>query len=178
MPQTTRAAALAAMLLVAACSDSKVETETPDKASKVSIDIDTGDDAATTGEGGKLEISLPGGIEANVKLPGDIGDKSDFDIEGVGLYPGASVNSVKVDAAAARETKSATVAIGFKAPGDAAAVADWYQQQFEAKQVKISRRGETLSGVAADGDAFTIALRPAGKGASTGVTTIISRDKS
>jgi hypothetical protein len=177
MPRTALAAALTTLLLLAACSDSKVETRQADKTGPVSIDIDTGDGDSATGEGGKFEISLPGGIEAKVKLPRDMGAGGKFDIEGVGLYPGASVNSVKVDAAAARETRSATVEIGFKAPADPAAVADWYQQQFEAKDIRISRTGETLSGVADDGDAFTIALRPAGNGASTGLTTIIGRAK-
>jgi hypothetical protein len=165
-------------LLLGACGgapEAPARPDAPAEPGKVSIDIDTvGDESAD----GKLEISLPGGIAAKVNLPGDIGTGSKFDIDGVGLYPGASVKSVKVDAGAARETGSATVQIGFRAPGDAAAVADWYQQQFEAKRITITRKGETLSGVAADGDAFTIALRPDGNGASSGVTTIISRDRS
>jgi hypothetical protein len=172
---------LATTALIAGCSDSKVETEKADSGSKVSIAID-GDskagartDVAIDGdtESGKFELKLPGGIEAKVNLPESIGNSGKFDIDGVGLYPGARVRSVNVNASDARETKTAIIKIGFAAPADAAAVADWYQQQFEAKRKTVTRRGETLSGATDDGDAFTLALEPAGTGASKGLLTIV-----
>ena len=101
-----------------------------------------------------------------------------IDIAGIGLYPGAKVRSNKVNAGAASsarsgpDSKTATVQVGFSAPGDAAAVADWYQRQFGAKGTKVTRRGESLAGTTDDGDAFTIAMTPAGSGASRGLATI------
>jgi uncharacterized glyoxalase superfamily protein PhnB len=65
------------------------------------------------------------------------------------------------------------VKIGFSAPADAAAVADWYQQQFEAKKIAVARSGETLTGTTRDGDQFTLALQSAGAGAAKGQLTII-----
>jgi hypothetical protein len=172
-----------ALLALAACGDSKVETAEPQK--EVSISID-GDKDAAAGQGevtvdansetGELGLKLPGGVVANVKVPGgEMIDKSDFDIDGVGLYPGAKVGSVNVRALTGRgDAKgSATVKIGFSAPADAAAVADWYQQQFEAKKIAVARSGETLTGTTRDGEDFTLALTATGAGASKGELTLV-----
>lgn len=170
------------LLALAACSESKVETEKADTGTRVSIDID-GDKAATADaegavniqgdtESGKFEVKLPGGIEANVNVPGGIVDKAKFDIDGVGLYPGAKVGSINVKAHAGKGRDDAVVSIGFTAPADAAAVADWYQQQFEAKKIAIVRNGQSLSGKTEDGDDFTLAMETAAAGGTTGLLTI------
>ncbi len=182
----------AGLLALAACGDSKVETAEADTSADkgVSISIDAKDDSSATAaaseaggavnidadtDTGKFDLKLPGGIEANVSVPGGMIDKTDFDIDGVGLYPGAKVGAVNVKALAGKESGqgSATVRIGFSAPADAAAVADWYQQQFEAKKIAVTRKGETLSGKTEDGDDFTLALVQAGAGAAKGELTIV-----
>lgn len=185
--------AAAALLALSACGKYEPEAE---KGTKVSIAIDG--DAADAADAhaadaadadtavnivgdsatGKLEIKLPGGLEAKVDMPGGMADKAKFDIDGVGLYPGAKVGTIEVKAyqrkaGESKGTKNAVVNIGFSAPADAAAVADWYQQQFEAKKIVARRRGETLSGKTADGDDFTLALSPAAAGGATGMLTII-----
>jgi hypothetical protein len=172
-----------ALLALAACNESKVETAEPQK--EVAISVNDGTDSSAeqgtvnidaNSETGQVAVKLPGGIEANVKVPGgDMMNKTDFDIDGVGLYPGAKVGSVNVKALSGKgEVKgSSTVKIGFSAPADAAAVADWYQQQFEAKKIAVSRSGETLTGTTKDGEDFTLALSAAGAGASKGELTLV-----
>jgi hypothetical protein len=182
--------AAAALLSLSGCGETKVETEKAEKGTKVSISIDGSDaDAAAAmsdtsadvniagdTETGKMEIKLPGGLEAKVDIPEGMAKNAKFDIGGVGLYPGAKVGSVKVNATERKHEgagrHSAVVNIGFTAPADAAAVADWYQQQFEAKKVTVRRTGETLAGKTADGDDFNLALVPAATG-SSGVLTIL-----
>ena len=112
-------AAVATMAL-GACSESKVETA---KSHGVSIDTDTGTTASATHitidgdtDSDKLAVRLPGGIEAKVNLPGGMVNVGRFDIDGVGLYPGAKVHSVDVNAADAARTDSAVLKIGFAAP--------------------------------------------------------------
>lgn len=188
MTRSTLVAAVA-LLGLAGCSDNNVETEKADKGTKVSISIDgtEADGAAAMAdasadvniagdtETGKMEIKLPGGLEAKVNIPEGMANNAKFDIDGVGLYPGAKVGSIKVIAtkkqADGKKGHDATVNIGFTAPADAAAVADWYQQQFDAKKVAVRRSGETLSGKTDDGDDFTLALSSAAKG-SSGLLTI------
>ena len=159
----------ASLLALAACSDSKTET---DKAGGTSVSVDI-DSSKSADSGGKVEISLPGGVAAKVSVPEGLGDASKIDIDGVGLYPGAKVRSVKVNASDTA-TKRAVVQIGFTAPGDAAAVADWYQQQFDAKTMKVTRNGETLTGKTEDGDDFTVALTAAGAGQANGLVTLVN----
>ena len=124
---------------------------------------------------GKVEINLPGGIGAKIAVPGGLDSDGTFDIAGVGLYPGAKVGSVKVDAAASPKSRKATVAFGFSARADAAAAAaaaDWYQREFDVKGTKVTRRSETLSGLTGDGDDFTIAMEAVATGTSRGLVTI------
>lgn len=183
MTRSTLVAA-AALLGLAGCSDNNVETQKADKGTKVSISIDgtEAENAAAMADAsadvniagdtdsGKVEIKLPGGLEAKVNIPEGVANNAKFDIDGVGLYPGAKVGSIKVNATGkktdGKKGHDATVNIGFTAPADAAVVADWYQQQFDAKKIAVRRSGETLSGKTDDGDDFTLALSPAATGAS------------
>ena len=132
------------------------------KTGALAIDGDT--------ESGQVAVTLPGGFGATVKVPKGMADNSHFDIDGVGLYPGAKVGSVNVRAVGGGAP--ATVKIGFTASADAAAVADWYQQQFDAKKISVTRRGETLTGKTSDGDDFTLAMEKAATG-TRGVLTIV-----
>lgn len=143
----------AAALAISACSESKVET------------ADAGTEAPDTG--GRIEVKLPGGMEAKVDLPEGLDKTAKFDIDGVGLYPGARVNAVAVNASQPGEKGGkAIVDIGFWAPADAAVVADWYQQEFARKNIGVQRQGETLTGKTGDGDDFTLAMTPSNDGAS------------
>lgn len=170
---------LAAVILVLpACGNDSAEADGKGNSLRVSIDgEDTagGDatvDIAGDADSGKLELKLPGGLEIKTAMPKGVMHGSDFDIEGVGLYPGAKVASVNVNARAGKDNGNAVVKLGFSSPGDAAAVADWYEQQFAAKKVAVTRNGETFSGKTDDGDDFTLAMTPA-DGGTRGLLTII-----
>jgi hypothetical protein len=172
MLRTPMIMALAVVFGTTGCDvDKAPAADTPHS---VSISIDAGGDTTPGGGNtpGKVEITLPGGIAAKVDVPGGIEKGGKFDIAGVGLFPGAKVGSVKVNAGAAAKAQKATVEFGFSAPGDAAAVADWYQREFDARGTAVTRRGESVSGTTKDGDSFTIAMEPAGTGTSRGLVTI------
>ncbi len=172
--------ATAAMVLTG-CSVSADKDDA--KGAKVSVSVSDKEDGDSVinidsdKDGGKFELKLPGGIQANVKVPEGMGGNTHFDIDGVGLYPGAKVGSVNVRAFDGNSDSKATVKIGFTAPADAAAVADWYQQQFAAKKVSVSRSGDTLSGKTEDGDDFTLGLEKASAGGAQGLLTIMDRKK-
>ncbi|MEY2882336.1 MAG: hypothetical protein RL490_60, partial [Pseudomonadota bacterium] len=149
------------------------------KASSVSISSEGDGDGKLTvdadSDTGKVEVTLPGGLEAKVKIPGGLPGDAKFDIDGVGLFPGAKISTVNVNATDTPGTRS-TVALGFAAPGDAAAVADWYQQQFADKSVTASRQGDTLTGKTEDGDDFVLALTQGAPGKAQGKLTITDKD--
>ena len=177
--------AATAALTLAGCGH-KTDAEKADKITKVSIDINSDSDEGAPRDGivnidgdtesGKFEIKLPGGMEAKVKMPEGMAGKSKFDIDGVGLYPGAKIGSIKVRAVDKGGDTHATVEMGFAAPADAAAVADWYEQQFAAKKVTVARSGDTLTGKTRDGDDFTLALAAAETGKAKGTLTIVNDD--
>lgn len=160
--------AAGALLAVAGCS--KHDGEDREKSASISIDADS--------DTGKMALKLPGGFAANFNVPGGLPDKGHFDIDGVGLYPGAKVSTIDVDASDRNDAHDAVVVLGFTAPSDAAAVADWYQGQFEAKKVAVARKGETLTGKTEDGNDFTLALAPGAAGKALGTLTIRDTRKS
>lgn len=164
-------AALAGTMLVAACSDRGEDKAGGDgsagsESSGASVDIQ-GDS-----ESGEIAIKIPGGIEANFKIPENIVHDTKVDIDGVGLYPGATIRGVNANIG--DKPGRAVVTITFASAADAAVVADWYQQQFADNKVKATRAGETMTGKTGDGDDFTLALTPADAG-SQGKLTIVNR---
>ncbi len=153
----------------------KISINSDDKDADAAWENDGGDGKGD-GSGVKLALNLPGGFNAKINVPGATMGGGKFDIDGVGLYPGARVTSIDVDANAS--PKRSEVKIGFVAPGDAAAVADWYQAQFDAKDVKATRSGESFTGKSDDGDDFTLAIVAGSSGKSSGLLTITDVKKS
>jgi hypothetical protein len=169
----------AAMIALTACGERSPETAPAEPGTRISIDIDDKPGASDADavniagdtESGKIELSLPGGIAAKMNVPARMVHDTNFDINGVGLYPGAKFGSVSVRARGGAGP-GATVRIGFTTPADAAAVADWYQQQFDARRVAVTRSGDTLTGKTEDGDDFTLAMESAA-GGTEGTLTIL-----
>jgi len=129
------------------------------------------DDVAIERKEGNLSVKIPG-ISANVNLPGGLLAKSDFDIDGVKLYPGAAVTSMKVDAKSG-DAQSSVVRIAYAAPGGAAEVRDWYVKAFAEKAIAIVRKGDGLTGKTSDGDTVTMTFAAAAGGKSTGTIDIV-----
>ncbi len=164
-----------ALLAVTACSKNDdaergtaatAVTANPDGDSDGTVDIQA------NSETGDIALKLPGGFDAKFKVPPGMTDEAKFDIDGVGLYPGAKLQKFKVNAVKTEGERGATVELGFKAPADPAVVADWYQKAFEDKKISVTRSGETLTGKTEDGDDFTLALVSGGVGAAQGMMTI------
>jgi hypothetical protein len=155
-------------LTLAACGE-KASDNSGD-VSDVTINA-KGEDGGTvsiTADGSGSKVSINGdGVNINADLPGidglNIG--SDFDIDGVKLYPGAKITSVNIDANAAKpEGKQGLVRFGMTAPAAPATVLDWYAKAFAAKGISAAVDGNALNGETKDGDAFTIQLAPDGAG--------------
>ncbi len=183
----TRAALLLAaplVLALAACGhhkDSEVTITTSDDGKTTTTTTTTKGNAAST-ETSSVELKLPGGFEAKVKAPRMFGDMTHIDIDGVGLYPGAHIGAVNINAGAAdsdgdsdeKGKHDATVGIGFTSADAPGKVADWYATQFAAKGRTVTRSGDTISGKTKDNGDFSIALTPGGAGGAKGQITIKS----
>ncbi len=173
--------AAAALVTLTGCNRHKddggssvsISTSDDGKTTTTSTSSENGDSSATASS---VELKLPGGFEANVKGPHNFNDSTHVDIDGVGLYPGAKVSNVQVKVDASGDSdKHATVNMAFAAKSDPAAVADWYQQQFEAKKLAVTRAGNTLTGKSKDGDDFVIAALPNKDGGTAGTIAIVGK---
>ena len=162
---------LAPALLLAGCGESatpeaKPQGETPD----ISINAKDGEGGAVSisASGSSSSISVDGdGVNVNADLPGIDGldVKSNFDIDGVKLYPGAKITSIDVNADSSKpEGQQGSVAFGMTAPAAPDVVLAWYAKAFASKGITTTTKGTTLSGKTKDGEAFSFELAPDGKG--------------
>jgi hypothetical protein len=176
----------APMLILSACGgdgggESPAAEGDATTATEVSINAENaakegGDSAVSiSASSSASSISIKGdGVDINAKVPGiDLGEiKSDFDIDGVGLYPGATITSMNVNATSSSDAGgSGVVKFGFTAPDGAEKVAAWYAAAFAKAGSKIARKGNRITGTTKGGDAFAVDVAPAGK-TSKGVITI------
>ena len=163
--------ASAALISLAACTN-KAE-EAPKAEATASAGWDAGGDGKQVvieadAESGKLAMQLPGGVEGNLRLPPAMAARmagdGNFDLEGVGTYPGATIKGMRVQANTDGGAEQALVDLSFAAPDAPATVADWYEQAFKARGRTVTRSGDTISGTTGDGNPFTLAITPAPNG--------------
>ncbi|MBW4331229.1 hypothetical protein KY084_10135 [Stakelama sp. CBK3Z-3] len=124
--------------------------------------------ARADGNSGQMSLKLPG-FEGKVKLPRIQLDSDDFDLDGVNLYPGSSVDSMNIDASAgALNEKKGLVHIGFTSPAPVATVRDWFTGKFENRGFDFRQDGDRITGTTSDGDRFDLRLSQAAAGRTHG----------
>lgn len=164
---------VAPALLLAACSDIRPEAKGDTPTVNIDAKGDGGGNVKISANGEGSSISIDGdGVNINADLPGIDGldINSEFDIDGVKLYPGAKITSVNIAADGNKpEGQQGNVDFGMTAPAAPAAVLDWYAKAFSAKGLTTTVKGNALSGTTKDGDAFSITLSPNGKGSKGAV---------
>lgn len=153
------------MMLLAACGSEEKKSE------GTQVSINAGDEhggiqVKTGKDGGNIRIG-GNGADINIDVPDfvDLDIESDFDIDGVKLYPGSKVTKVDVDAKDKNGADKAVVKLGFTSPAAPAKAADWMAAEFAKKGVKVTRTGDTLAGKDKDGADFTIKFGPDGANA-------------
>ena len=152
------------MMLLAACGSEEKKAD-----DSTEIAINAGDEGGgiqikSGADGGKLKIDA-GGVNIGLDIPdvGDLDIGQDFDIDGVGLYPGSKITSMDIDARDKNGAHDARGKFGFTAPAAPTIAADWMVGEFAKKGIKVTRTGDTLAGMDKDGDNFTIRFNPDGK---------------
>mgnify|MGYP003390483740 CR=1 FL=1 len=167
---------IAPMILLAACGqDEKAAADSPD----ISINADGKDGGnvrITSGkDGGKIKIGGDGvNIDLDIPDLGDMDIATDFDIDGVKLYPGSKIDKMDIDASDKNGADTATVKFGFSSPATPKVAADWMGGEFAKKNIQVERAGTTLRGTDKDGDDFTISFVPDGANAK-GQVVIVSK---
>ncbi len=124
------------------------------------------------GKTGKVSVNLPG-FNANLKLPKMMLDHSNFDLDGVKLYPESKVRSVNVDADETGGHDRAKVRILFDSPADPAKVKAWFKTGFADQEIKYVETPNGFTGTTDDGDAFSLTLAPNGSTATSGTIDLV-----
>ena len=154
------------MMLLAACGSEEKKTGEGTEVSINAGDEHGGVQIKTGKDGGNIKIGGDGAaIDIDIPDFVDLDIESDFDIDGVKLYPGSKVTTVNVDANASDNSDKAKVELGFTAPAAPTKVADWMAAEFAKKGVKVTRTGDTFAGRSKDGGDFTIDFAPDGANA-------------
>jgi hypothetical protein len=100
-------------------------------------------------------------------------DHSNFDLDGVKLYPDSKVRSVMVDADETGGQDKAKVRILFDSPADPGKVKAWFKTGFVDEEIKYVETPTGFTGTTGDGDAFSLTLAPNGSAATSGTIDLV-----
>lgn len=161
--------ALCAIALVplAACDTAKSGT---------SISINTADDDGNIVAGingnGEAAIDTPF-FKGKITLPKVKLDATNFDMNGVHLYPGSTISGMNISA---RNTPGAKdeghVRVAFTSPAAPEAVRNWFKGKLTAAGFTVTAEGNGLTGKTNEGEPFALDLVPVGNDTAKGVITI------
>lgn len=159
------------MMLVAACGQEKPASDSPG----ASVSTDGNVQITVDKDGGALKINSDG-VKLDLDIPdlGDMDIATDFDIDGVKLYPGSKIDTMDIDASDKNGADAATVKFGFTSPAAPAKAADWMAGEFAKRGIKITRTGNKLAGKDKDGADFRINFAPDGATAKGEVVIVKS----
>lgn len=159
-------------------SSDSADANTTGTSFNVDAKSEKGEDVRITadGETGKVSVNLPG-FDANVKLPKVVLKDSNFDIDGVKLYPGAQVTSVNIQGDKNGAWDGNRVQIVYSAPAEPKPVRDWFAKSFVEKSIEANISGESLVGKTKDGTPFSMTFVPGKGGTTTGTIVIQDRNE-
>jgi len=114
--------------------------------------------AAVDGKSGEMKVNLPG-FSGAIKLPKVQLDAGNFDLNGVHLYPGSTIETVNV---AGGKGEDGGVHVAFTSPADAERVRAWFQERLGKVGFTLHRDGTGLAGTTDENKPFRLSLTPQG----------------
>lgn len=142
----------------------------PDEGTTISINADSGNVlGAVDGKSGEVKLDVPG-FSGKIKLPKIQLDADNFDLNGVHLYPGSTINNVNV--AGGGKQDSGTVEVSFTSPANPAAVQQWFQDRLNKVGFTVNPGGNGLVGTTDEHKPFALDLSPDGQDRSKGKITL------
>lgn len=152
---------LAAALPLAACAKH-------DEGTSVTINSSDGNTiAAVDGKTGDVKLDLPG-FQGKITLPKIQVNADNFDLNGVHLYPGSTIQSLNI----AADGGKGGVRVAFTSPASPATVRDWLMTRLNKAGFAVSATGAGLTGTTDEHKPFRLDLTPAGDDKANGVITV------
>ncbi|MBB5714439.1 hypothetical protein [Sphingomonas aerophila] len=124
--------------------------------------------ASADGNSGQVKLDVPG-FEGKITLPKIKLDASNFDLNGVHLYPGSQINGFNLRAG---ENNKGGVRVTFTSPAEPATVRDWLAERLNKAEFKLRSDGTGLVGKTDENQDFRLQLRPTGDHQSLGELVI------
>ncbi|MEG3175901.1 hypothetical protein U1872_06640 [Sphingomonas sp. RB3P16] len=153
------------LLALSACDGGKHGTS-------ISINSSDGDATGSLDGNGEATVDTPF-FKGKVKIPKLQLDASDFEMNGVHLYPGSTIGGLNIDAKDRPGTKQdGRVRVTFTSPAAATTVREWFKDKLTAANFKVAPVGTGLSGKTDEDQPFRLELTPVAKGKADGVITI------
>jgi hypothetical protein len=154
---------LALVLPIAACDGSREEGTT------ITFNSEDGNAAgAVDGKTGAVKIDLPG-FKGELTLPKIKLDAENFDLNGVHLYPGSTIDAIDVRG---DHAQSGGVHVRFSSPATPATVRDWFRGRLEKAGFTLRSEGNALVGQDEDNKPFRMELAPQGTDRAAGTIVI------
>jgi hypothetical protein len=129
--------------------------------------------AGIDGKSGDMAINAPG-FSGKISLPKIHLDASNFDMNGVHLYPGSTISGMNIDAHdhGAGSDDDGTVKVTFESPARPDTVRAWFEGKLNGAGFHVKADGTGLSGTTDEQKPFSLELSPAGGDHAKGVITI------
>ena len=116
----------------------------------VSINADGGNVlGAVDAKSGEVKLNVPG-FSGQIKLPKIQLDATNFDLNGVHLYPGSTIDTVDV--------RDGGLHLGFTSPATPDQVRDWFQQRLAKAGFTLKQEGNALTGTTDEKKPFRLDL--------------------
>ena len=130
----------------------------------VSINADGGNVlGAVDAKSGQVKIAVPG-FSGQIKLPRIQLDADNFDLNGVHLYPGSTIDKLDV----AGKDEAGSLRVRFTSPAPADQVRGWFQDRLGKAGFTLRQNGAGLTGTTDDHQPFRLDLADdAGKAKGT-----------
>ncbi|KQM67756.1 hypothetical protein ASE75_02275 [Sphingomonas sp. Leaf17] len=154
---------LALMLLTAACNQ-------PEEGTTIAINADGGAmTGGIDGRTGALKVDIPG-FKGELALPRMTLNADNFDMNGVHLYPGSSIQGMNIQGGDGKGNEG--VRLSFTSPATPQVVRDWFVARMEKTGFTVAADGNSLRGTTDDKKAFTLDLAPEGADKARGTLVV------
>jgi hypothetical protein len=164
----TRALMIAALfaLPLAGCDGGKGGTTISLNASDADGNVVAGIDGNT----GDVAINAPG-FSGKMSLPRIHLDASNFEMNGVHLYPGSTISGMNIDAHdhGQGSDDDGTVKVTFESPAKPDTVRAWFEEKLNGAGFHVKADGTGLSGTTDEKKPFSLDLSPVGADHAKGV---------
>lgn len=138
-----------------------------DKGTSVTINADGGNVlGAVDGKSGEMKIDVPG-FSGQIKLPKVQLDATNFDLNGVHLYPGSTIDAMNITGSG----DNGGVQVRFTSPASPDTVRNWFQERLNKVGFTLKSDAKGLTGTTDEHKPFRLDLT--GDGVNRAEGTIV-----